>query len=55
MEYLEGLPSMHITYRRRQQPGDLLSGFADFDWGNSESRRSTSVNMLMYNGAPIMT
>jgi hypothetical protein len=54
MEYLEGLPSMHITYRRRQQSGDLLSGFADSDWGNSESRRSTSGNMLLYNGAPVM-
>ncbi len=53
MEYLEGLPSMHIAYRRRQQSGDLLSCFADSDWGNSESRRSTSGNMIMYNGAPI--
>jgi hypothetical protein len=54
MEYLEGLPSMHITYRRRQPSGDLLSGFADSDWVKSESRRSTSGNMLMYNGAPVM-
>jgi hypothetical protein len=54
MEYLEGLPSMHITYRRRQQSGYLLSGFADSDWGNSESRSSTSGNMLMYNGALVM-
>jgi hypothetical protein len=45
---------MHITYRRRQQSGDLLSGFADSDGGNSESRRSTSGNMLLYNGAPVM-
>ena len=52
MEYLEGLPSMLITYRRRQRSGDLLSGFADSDWGNSKSRRSS--NFIMYNDAPIM-
>jgi hypothetical protein len=54
MEYLEGLPSMQISYPRRRHAGDLLTGFADSDWGNSESRRSTSGNLLMYNDAPIM-
>ena len=43
MEYIEGLPSFKITYRRRVTHNqDLLSGYADSDWGNSSSRRSTS-------------
>ena len=54
MKYLERLPIMRITYRRCQRSGDLLSGFADSDWGNSESRRSTSGNLIMFNDAPIM-
>ena len=53
MEYLEGHPSMKITYRRRNGISDGLSGYADSDWGNSSSRRSTSGNLFLYNGAPI--
>ncbi len=38
VEYLEGFPSLKLTYRRRVGAiRDLLSGFADFDWGNSSS------------------
>jgi hypothetical protein len=55
MEYVEGLPSFKITYRRRiKHNQDLLSGYADLDWGNSSSRRSTSWNLMLYNQAPIM-
>jgi hypothetical protein len=55
MEYLEGFPSLKLTYRRRiGVRRDLLSGFADSDWGNSSSRRSTSGNLMLYNKAPIM-
>jgi hypothetical protein len=55
MEYIEGLPSFQITYctcagSRR----DLLSGYADSDWGNSSSRRSTSGNLMLYNKSPII-
>ena len=54
MEYVEGLPSFKITYRRRiKHLQDLLSGNADSDWGNSSSRRSTSGNLMVYNQAPI--
>jgi hypothetical protein len=35
MEYLEGFPSLKLTYRRRTGVDDGLSGFADSDWGNS--------------------
>ncbi len=33
---------------------DLLSGFADADWGNSSSRRSTSGMVMLYNKSPSM-
>ena len=35
---------------------DLLSWYADADWGNSSSRRSTSgmVTVMLYNRLPIM-
>ncbi len=33
---------------------DLLSGYADADWGNSSSRRSTSSMVMLYNKSPIM-
>ncbi len=55
MEYIEGLPSFKITYCQRiKHNQDLLSGYADSDWGNSLSRRSTSGNLMLYNQAPIM-
>jgi hypothetical protein len=53
-EYLANPSIIRITYRRRRQTGDLLSGFADSDWGNSDSRRSTSCNLILYNKALIM-
>ena len=54
MEYLEGFPSFKLTYRRRTGIDDGLSGFADSDWGNSSSRRSTSGNLCLYNRSPIL-
>ena len=33
---------------------DLLSGYADADWGNSSSGRSTSGMVMLYNKSPIM-
>ncbi len=33
---------------------DLLFGYADADWGNSSSRRSTSGMVLLYNKSPII-
>jgi hypothetical protein len=50
MEYLEGFPSLKLTYRRRTGVDDGLSGFADADWGNSSSRRSTSDNLCLLTG-----
>ncbi len=49
MEYLEGNPSFKITYQRRDGQSNLLSGYADSDWGNSSSRRSTSGKLMLYN------
>ena len=54
MEYLEGFPSFKLTYRRRCGVDDGLTGFADSDWGNSSSRRSTSGNLCLYNRSPIL-
>jgi hypothetical protein len=55
MEYLEWFPSLKFTNQRRVGAiRDLLSGFADSNWGNSSSRRSTSGNLMLYNKAPIM-
>ena len=54
MEYLEGFPSFKLTYRRRTRIDDGLSGFADSDWGNSSSRRSTSGNLCLYNRSSIL-
>ena len=31
-----------------------MSGYANADWGNSSSRRSTSGMIMMYNKSPIM-
>jgi hypothetical protein len=55
MEYLEKLPKpQKITYRQRTRVNDGLSGFADSDWGNSSSCRSTSGNLCLYNRSPIL-
>jgi hypothetical protein len=54
MEYLEGFPSFKLTYRRRTGIDDGLSCYADSDWDNSSSRRSTSGNLCLYNRSPIV-
>jgi hypothetical protein len=54
MENLEGFPSFKLTYRRRTGIDNGLSGFADSDWGNSSSRRSTSGNLCLYNRSPVL-
>ncbi len=57
MEYLGAYPSFKIKYRRGTKLIDLLSGYADADWGNSSSRRSTSGMpgmVMLYNKSPIM-
>ena len=51
MEYLEGNPSFKITYRRSYGKTNLLSGYADSDWGNSSSRRSLSTAEAEYYSA----
>jgi hypothetical protein len=48
-----GNPSFKITYRRSDGQTNLLSGYADSDWGNSSSRRSTSGMLLLYTKSPI--
>jgi hypothetical protein len=53
MEYLEGFPSFKLIYRQRTGVDDGLSGFANSDWGNSSSRRSTSGTLCLYNRNPI--
>ena len=54
MEYLAAHPSFKIKYRSGMKLVDLLSGYADADWGNSSSRRSTSGIIMLYNKSPIM-
>ncbi len=54
MEYLAAHPSFKIKYRRGTKLIDLLSGYADADWGNSPSRRLTSGIVMLYNKSPIM-
>ncbi len=47
MGYLEANPSFKLNY---QQGGESrLKGFADSDWGNSVSRRSTTGLLARYN------
>ncbi len=53
MEYLEGFPSLKLTYKRRVGAiRDLLSGLFDSDWGNSSSRptRLRSCGNQRYRG-----
>ena len=56
MEYLESFkfPSFNLTYRRRTGVDDGLSCFADSDWGNSSSRRSTPGNLCLYKTSLIL-
>ncbi len=49
MEYLAAHPSFKIKYRRGTTLIDLLSRYADADWGNNSSRRSMSGMVMLYN------
>ena len=53
MEYLTHVPSFKLTYRRRSELSNGLSGYCDSDWANSVSRRSTTGNLFLYNRTPI--
>ena len=50
--YLIYRPSHQIMYRRDSEGG--LDGYADADWGNSVSRKSTSGLVARYNRAPVL-
>ncbi len=52
MEYLEGNKSFKLTYTQGGE-GEL-DGFADTDWGNSVSRRSTTGLMARFNKGIIL-
>jgi hypothetical protein len=54
MEHLAAHPSFKIKYRRGTKLIGLLSGYADADWGNSSSSRSTSGMVMLYNKSLIM-
>ncbi len=47
MGYLEENPSVKLSYQRGRSDG--LDGFADSDWGNSITRRSTTDLLARYN------
>jgi hypothetical protein len=50
--YLIHRPSLKLVYRRDAVGG--LDGFADSDWGNSASRRSTTGLLARYNRRPVL-
>ncbi len=52
MGYLNNNPSFKLVYRRGHYNG--LDGFADADWGNSESRRSTTGLLARYNNSIVL-
>ncbi len=54
IQYLTNQSSFKIIYRRGMKLVDLLSGYADADWGNSSSPRSTSGMVMLYNKSQIM-
>ena len=54
MEYLPAHPSFKIEYRSGMKLVDLLSGYADADWGNSSSGRPTSSMVMLYTKSPIL-
>ena len=54
MEYLAAHPSFIMRYCSGMNPVDLLSWYAEADWGNSSSRRSTSGMVMLYNKSQIM-
>jgi hypothetical protein len=52
MGYLSYRPSLKLKYNREYVKG--LDGFADSDWGNSASRKSTSGLLTRYNSSLLM-
>jgi hypothetical protein len=52
MGYLNNSPSFKLVYRRGNYNG--LDGFADSNWGNSESRRSTTGLLARYNKSIVL-
>ncbi len=52
MGYLNNNPSFKLVYQRGHYNG--LGGFADADWGNSESRRSTTGLLARYNNSIVL-
>ena len=52
MGYLMANPSFKLHYRAGGSSG--LDGYADADWGNSETRRSTPGMMARYNKGLIL-
>ena len=52
MGYLVYRPSLKLKYDRKYEKG--LDGFADSDWGNSVSRKSTSGLLARYNRSLLM-
>ena len=52
MGYLMANPSFKLHYRAGGSSG--LGGYADADWGNSETRRSTTGMMARYNKGLIL-
>jgi hypothetical protein len=52
MGYLSYRPSLKLKYNREYVKG--LDGFADSDWGNSASRKSTSGLLARYNRSLLM-
>ena len=53
MEYLTKFSSFRLDYRKHPSSVIGLDGFCDADWGNSDSRRSTTGYVFRYCGAPI--
>ena len=52
MGYLVYRPSLKLNYDRKFDKG--LEGFADSDWGNSISHKSTSGLLARYNRSLLM-
>jgi hypothetical protein len=52
MGYVNSNPSFKLVYLRGNYNG--LDGFADSDWGNSESRRSTTGLLALYNKSIVL-
>ena len=53
MCYLREHTKFHLRYPKFPQHPSGLEGYCDSDWANHETRRSTTGNLFLYNGAPI--